>query len=565
MEAAFLAYVNEFVPSVVQGEIAAKRSEVGTLEISGCLDVHEATRFNIAVHRFLQEKASQFGLTGKTNRKDLEIFVPQVRLGDVTTDEERRVLAAHCGDSYIDPNNMVDIPEWNVDFVRASDRRQQYHIKPRYGADDSSTVDMVAAFIVDCSRSGGLVVHTGAGISAAAGIATYREGCNETVAISAAMPTYSHYALVGLVKAGWVDYVVSQNVDGLHRRSGITADKLSELHGNSYIETCSCCTPPMEFIRPFDVYSTQRQNPKFWARYVRDSSGARKITANTQLTENERSSGIHHITGSACPCGGGPLRDSIIHFGENLPVAALAMAKKRSQNASLNLVVGSSLLVQPASGLPFAGSGPVAIVSMSCTGSDVKTLRRGGVLVRAPADAVLQRIMYHSGLDFPNSKQIMSKLALRVKERDEAVLKSNGNVPYDGGADGGVVPDELVQRRCSQLMPRPMSHKENTALRLYQTHADDGKEGWHVWSLSLQALDGSNPAGVQEVDFELHPTFNPPIYKVHQAPFEVGPFTGWGTFDVKVNVHLHSGRIMSATFPLSFQSPENILPLTAAA
>lgn len=406
------------------------------------------------------------------------------------------------------------------------------------------------------------MVHTGAGISAAAGIATYREGSSQSIAIDAAIPTYSHYALVAMVKAGLVDYVVSQNVDGLHRRSGMTSDRLSELHGNSYIETCSCCSPPMEFIRPFDVYSAQAENPKFWAQYVRDpSTGARRIQANVQLTENERKSGIHHITGSACPCGGGPLRDSIIHFGENLPTAALAIAEQRSQNASLNLVVGSSLLVRPASGLPFTGSGPVVINSMSCTGSDIKALRRGGVLVRASADAFLQRIVYHAGLDFPNTSDMMTQLALRVRERDEAVLKSDCNLPYDGGADGGVVPDSLVQRRRLTTVPQKSLHIENTALRLYQTHEADTKKGWHLWSLSLQAADGSIPAGVEKVDFELHPTFNPPVYVVQQAPFKAGPFSGWGTFDVKVHVQLYSGRMISTMFPLSFESRETIVPI----
>lgn len=58
-------------------------------------------------------------------------------------------------------------------------------------------------------------------------------------------------ALVGLERAGKVTYVVSQNVDCLHLRSGIPRSKLAELHGNCFAERCSRCR--QEYIRDFEV------------------------------------------------------------------------------------------------------------------------------------------------------------------------------------------------------------------------------------------------------------------------------------------------------------------------
>ncbi|KAI3691553.1 hypothetical protein L2E82_49918 [Cichorium intybus] len=56
-----------------------------------------------------------------------------------------------------------------------------------------------------------------------------------------AMPSMTHMALVELERAGILNFVISQNIDGLHLRSGIPREKLSELRGNSFMERCSSC------------------------------------------------------------------------------------------------------------------------------------------------------------------------------------------------------------------------------------------------------------------------------------------------------------------------------------
>lgn len=560
IESELRAVIDDLVPEVWQQGLRVRRSGE-KLQLEGRVDARHATLLNIAVHRFVRGHSDW-----TVSWSGIEIVVPQVRLGDVASDKERQILRMHTGnDEYLNPDTIIDMPEWNPDFVQASDRRHRSHIRPRYGQDGDATIQAVAAFIAEyCQDGSGIVVHTGAGISAAAGIATYREGSNKSIAISAAMPTYSHFAIVGLVRAGFVDYVCSQNVDGLHRRSGLAKDKLSELHGNSYIETCSCCSPRMEFVRPYDAYSTESEHPKFWARYVTAENGRTVIEANTKLTDNELKSGIHHITGRACPNNGGPLRDSVIHFGESLPVQALQEGRQRSQKASMNLVIGSSLLVQPACSLPFEGKGPVAIVSMSCTGLDLKALKRGGVLLRAPADAVVEQVVRHLGMsNLLHTQDLMETLHQRVRARDHAVLRSDGDVPYDGGDDGGVVPDSLVMKASVPASPE----LRTPSLQLRQTHECSGKDR-HLWSLALESADKNvaSTALVHKVHFHLHPTFEPCTYTVTKPPFAVGPFLGWGTFQVKVVVDMGSNLPpISTRFPLSFDHPEKILPFELAA
>ena len=47
-----------------------------------------------------------------------------------------------------------------------------------------------------------------------------------------AIPTVCHMSLVKLIEKGYLKHIISQNIDGLHRKSGVPADKISELHGN---------------------------------------------------------------------------------------------------------------------------------------------------------------------------------------------------------------------------------------------------------------------------------------------------------------------------------------------
>ena len=124
-----------------------------------------------------------------------------------------------------------------------------------------------------------MVAFTGAGISTACGIPDYRSGyntvletgpgCWETAAnkqkyaaaqkkgntqvkmpankatlktsIQKAYPSKTHMGLVELMEKQHLKYLISQNVDGLHRKSGIAPENLGELHGNTNLEVCTKC------------------------------------------------------------------------------------------------------------------------------------------------------------------------------------------------------------------------------------------------------------------------------------------------------------------------------------
>ena len=184
-----------------------------------------------------------------------------------------------------------------------------------------------------------VVIYTGAGISTAAKLPDYRgvdgmwtnrdQGTQSEktyTTISEALPTYSHLALAELVKRGLVKFVISTNVDGLHMRSGLDRNvNLTELHGNSYLEVCNKCQA--SYLRTKDVLQYQTSDHRVVNR---------------------------HWCGGHCEKEGcdGILLDTIVAFGENLPEDQLKLSIKQSKMGDLAIVLGSTMMVQPACILP---------------------------------------------------------------------------------------------------------------------------------------------------------------------------------------------------------------------
>lgn len=61
------------------------------------------------------------------------------------------------------------------------------------------------------------------------------------VSFNEAIPTKCHMALKALLDSGHIKYIITQNIDGLHLRSGVQRKNLAELHGNMFIENCNKC------------------------------------------------------------------------------------------------------------------------------------------------------------------------------------------------------------------------------------------------------------------------------------------------------------------------------------
>jgi len=161
-----------------------------------------------------------------------------------------------------------------------------------------------------------LVVFTGAGISTDSGVPDFRgpdgvwtrqeKGLPPVNRPSTSVePNAGHQAIVELQDSGKLKFLISQNVDNLHLRSGIRPELLAELHGNVAKLRCQSCQ-----------------------------------------TQVEKPLGI-----DTCKCGG-RLVSSVVNFGDPLPQKDLEDSFQHSSYSDLFIVVGSSLVVSPANDMP---------------------------------------------------------------------------------------------------------------------------------------------------------------------------------------------------------------------
>jgi len=130
-----------------------------------------------------------------------------------------------------------------------------------------------------------------------------------------AKPGRGHRALANLYRAGKSPGVITQNIDNLHQDSGISAEHVVELHGNTTYALCLDCNKRFEIA---------------WVREKFEKSGGRAPD---------------------CACGG-PIKSATVSFGQAMPEEAMRRAHELTQSCDLFLAIGSSLVVWPAAGFP---------------------------------------------------------------------------------------------------------------------------------------------------------------------------------------------------------------------
>ena len=227
--------------------------------------------------------------------------------------------------------------------------------------------ETIARWIVGCDH---IVAFTGAGISTDSGIPDFRGPDGVWTRRDAGLPpprwrvppdrvgpNASHLALAELQRIGKLRFLITQNTDGLHRRSGIRPEILAELHGNGRLMRCLGCDLMHE--RQEVGWNTFKWGPGY--RTQKPMPGQ-----------------------PACPDCGGRLVSNVVNFGDPMPQREMMLAEQHARRCNLMLVLGSSLLVTPAAalvGLALGSGARVVLVNRGETPYDgAATLRvRAGI------------------------------------------------------------------------------------------------------------------------------------------------------------------------------------------
>jgi NAD-dependent deacetylase len=130
-----------------------------------------------------------------------------------------------------------------------------------------------------------------------------------------AQPNLAHLAIAEMERFGKLDCVITQNIDGLHFKAGNSEEKVLQLHGTAMAVSCLSCGK----------------------RYDRDE------------IQERLKKGVKVPYCDECR---GPLKPATISFGQSMPVRETEEAYHRSSLSDLFIVIGSSLVVQPAASMP---------------------------------------------------------------------------------------------------------------------------------------------------------------------------------------------------------------------
>ena len=152
-----------------------------------------------------------------------------------------------------------------------------------------------------------------------------------------AEPNSVHESMVKLEKAGKLEKIVTQNIDGLHSKAGTSPEKIVEMHGSNREIECQSCGKRSDPENHFKEFKKTNIPPD-------------------------------------CDCGG-YLKPATISFGQNLREQDIKAATESAGNADLVIALGTTLSVYPAASITLLAArmgAPYVIINRGLTEHDDK-------------------------------------------------------------------------------------------------------------------------------------------------------------------------------------------------
>jgi NAD-dependent deacetylase len=234
------------------------------------------------------------------------------------------------------------------------------------------------------ASSGNMVVFTGAGVSTESGIPdfrspggiwtkyqpimfqdfmaseemrreSWRRGKETYHLFADVAPNAAHYAIVELERMGKISSIITQNIDNLHQKAGSPPELVIELHGTAMYVLCLNCG-------------------KRWPR----AEIQEWLEAGVELPQ--------------CDDCGGIMKSATVSFGQPMPEKETLEAQRRSEQAEVFVVIGSSLVVYPAANMPMVAKqsgAKLIIINLGETPLDAYA----DVLIRGKAGDVMERLV----------------------------------------------------------------------------------------------------------------------------------------------------------------------------
>jgi len=172
---------------------------------------------------------------------------------------------------------------------------------------------------------------------------------------SRTLPNPAHAALVDLERAGPLETLVTQNVDGLHQAAGSDPERVVEIHGTLREVECLACGERAPMQRALDRVVAGEPDPP-------------------------------------CRTCGGILKSATISFGQGLVAADLDRAQRAAERCDLLLAIGTTLAVYPVAAMvPIAKEHGARIVIVNGEPTEMDSI--ADALLRGPIGEILPRLV----------------------------------------------------------------------------------------------------------------------------------------------------------------------------